>query len=50
VAEQTFSLLHRVKRLTVRWERRLDLHDALVSLTCGLICWRRLKKPAHECM
>jgi hypothetical protein len=28
----------------VRWERRLDLHDALVSLACGLICWRRFKK------
>ncbi|MBL1108751.1 IS5 family transposase [Streptomyces sp. 5-8] len=44
VIEQTFSLLHHFKRLAVRWERRLDLHDALVSLACGLICWRRLKK------
>ncbi|MGW2651994.1 hypothetical protein ACWC2T_45880, partial [Streptomyces sp. NPDC001393] len=43
VVEQTFSLLHHFKRLAVRWERRLDLHDALVSLACGLICWRRLK-------
>jgi hypothetical protein len=42
--EQTFSLLHHFKRLAVRRERRLDLHDALVSLACGLICWRRLKK------
>ncbi|GAA2459866.1 transposase [Streptomyces macrosporus] len=31
VVEQTFSLLHHVKRLAVRWGRRLDLHDALVS-------------------
>jgi IS5 family transposase len=44
VVEQTFSLLHHFKRLAVRWERRLGLHDALVSLACGLICWRRLKK------
>ncbi len=44
VVEQTFSLLHHFKRLAVRWERRLDLHDALVSLACGLICWRRLKR------
>ncbi|MFF1895784.1 hypothetical protein [Streptomyces sp. NPDC058206] len=29
-----------------RWERRLDLHNAFVSLGCGLICWRRLKKAA----
>ncbi|CAL9571020.1 hypothetical protein SUDANB43_04806 [Streptomyces sp. enrichment culture] len=43
VVEQTFSLLHHFKRLAGRWERRLDLHDALVSLACGLICWRRLK-------
>ncbi|MGW3099670.1 transposase [Streptomyces sp. NPDC001102] len=39
VVEQTFSLLHHFKRLAVRWERRLDLHDALVSLAGGLICW-----------
>ena len=44
VVEQTFALLHQFKRLAVRWERRLDLHDAFVSLGCLLICWRRLKK------
>ena len=42
VVEQTFALLHQFKRLATRWERRLDLHDALVSLARGLICWRRL--------
>lgn len=45
VVEQTFALLHQFKRLAIRWERRLDLHDALVSLACALICWRRLGKP-----
>ncbi|MGW6202173.1 IS5 family transposase [Streptomyces sp. NPDC055089] len=44
VVEQTFALLHQFKRLAVRWERRLELHNAFVSLACGLICWRRLKK------
>ncbi|MFJ5282208.1 transposase [Streptomyces parvulus] len=44
VVEQTFALLHQFKRLAVRWERRAELHDAFVSLACGLICWRRLKK------
>ncbi|MGW1877209.1 hypothetical protein [Streptomyces sp. NPDC001975] len=44
VVEQTFSLLQHFKRLAVRWERRLDLRDAFVSLACGLNCWRRLKK------
>jgi hypothetical protein len=28
--------------LAVHWERRLDIHDGLVSLACILICWRRL--------
>ncbi|SOR77704.1 hypothetical protein SCNRRL3882_1174 [Streptomyces chartreusis NRRL 3882] len=44
VVEPTFSLLQHFKRLAVRGERRLDLHDAFVSLACSLICWRRLKK------
>ncbi|SEG85898.1 Transposase DDE domain-containing protein [Actinacidiphila yanglinensis] len=45
VVEQTFALLHQViKRLAVRLERRTELHDAFVSLACGLICWRCFKK------
>jgi hypothetical protein len=32
VVEQTFALLHQFRRLAVRWERRLDIHDGLVSL------------------
>lgn len=46
VVEQTFALLHQFKRLAVRWERRLELHDAFLSLACSLICWRRLKTAA----
>ncbi|MYU25177.1 hypothetical protein [Streptomyces sp. SID8352] len=42
--EQTFALLHQFKRLAVRWERRTELHDALLPLACSLIYWRRLKK------
>ncbi|MFG3023557.1 IS5 family transposase [Streptomyces sp. NPDC048254] len=44
VVEQTFALLQQFKRLAVRWERRVELHDAFLSLACSLICWRRLKK------
>ncbi|MEU0821361.1 IS5 family transposase [Streptomyces mirabilis] len=44
VVEQTFALLHQFKRLAVSWERRTELHDAFISLACGLNCWRRLKK------
>ncbi|MFJ7242870.1 hypothetical protein ACIQWB_37940 [Streptomyces olivaceus] len=38
------ALLHHLKRLAVRWERRTELHDAFVSLACSLICYRRLKR------
>nr|WP_157857458.1 hypothetical protein [Streptomyces yerevanensis] len=44
VVEQTFALLHQFKRLAVRWERRIELHDSFLSLACSLICCRRLKK------
>ncbi|WP_306934114.1 IS5 family transposase [Streptomyces luteogriseus] len=44
VVEQTFALLQQCKRLAVRWERRLELHDAFLSLACSLICWRRIKR------
>lgn len=44
VVESRFALLHHFQRLAVRVERRLDLHDALVSLVCGFTCWRCLKK------
>jgi len=37
VVEQTFALLHQFRRLAVRWERRLDIHDGFVSLTCALM-------------
>jgi len=50
VVEQTFALLHRFKRLPVRWERRPELHDAFISLACSLMSsgkplWRRTGMP-----
>jgi transposase len=44
VVEQSFALLHQFRRLAVRWERRLVIHDGLVSVACAMICWRRLIK------
>lgn len=44
VIEQTIALLHQFRRLAIRWERRLDIHDSFVTLACALICWRRLIK------
>ena len=42
VVEQTIGLLHQFRRLAVRWERRLDIHNGFISLACALISWRRL--------
>ena len=44
VVEQTFALLHQFVRLAVRRERRTELPASFVSLACGLICRRRLRK------
>ncbi|WP_285560914.1 hypothetical protein [Actinoplanes regularis] len=41
VVEQAFTLLHQFRRLAVCRERRLDIHDGLVTRACALICWRR---------
>lgn len=38
VVEQTFALLHQLKRLAVLWERSPELHDAFISLACRIIC------------
>ena len=43
VVEQTLALLDQFKRLAIRWERHLDLHEALVSLACALICRHQRK-------
>jgi transposase len=42
VVEQSFALLHWFRRLRIRWEIRDDIHEAFLSLACGIICWRRL--------
>jgi hypothetical protein len=42
VVEQSFALLHWFRRLRIRREIRDDIHEAFLSLACGIICWRRL--------
>ena len=39
VVERTLSWLNRHRRLKVRYERRADIHQALLDLGCVLICW-----------
>ena len=43
VVERTFAWLHKFKRLLIRYERRADIHEALLALGCCLICFRRLR-------
>ncbi len=40
VVERTLAWLNRFRRLTVRYERRADIHQAFLSLACALICWK----------
>ena len=43
VVERTLAWLNRYRRLTVRYERREDIHQAFLSLGCALICWNYLQ-------
>jgi transposase len=40
VVERTLGWLHRFRRLRIRYARRVDIHQAFLSLACSLICWR----------
>jgi transposase len=42
VVERTFAHLRQFKRLLVRYERRADMHEAMLALGCCLVCYRRL--------
>jgi transposase len=44
VVERTLAWLNRFRRLTVRYERRADIHQAFLSLGCSLICWQALNR------
>jgi transposase len=43
VIERTLAWLNRYRRLTVRYERRADLHQAFLTLGCCLICFNTLQ-------
>jgi transposase len=42
VIERTLSWLNRYRRLTIRYERRADIHQAFLTLGCALICFNAL--------
>jgi len=41
--ERSLAWLHQFRRLLVRFERRADIHEALLALGCCLICFRKLR-------
>lgn len=43
VVERTLSWLHQYRRLRVRYERRDDIHEALMTFGCIHICYKCLK-------
>jgi len=44
VVERTLAWLGQYRRLTIRYERREDIHEAFVSLGCSLICFNTLTR------
>ncbi|WP_460492005.1 IS5 family transposase [Dactylosporangium cerinum] len=40
--ERSIAWLHAFKKLRLRTERRADIHQALISLACSVICLRQL--------
>ncbi|WP_088507153.1 IS5 family transposase, partial [Burkholderia ubonensis] len=39
VVERTHSWLHNFRRLRIRFDRRADIHEAFLKLSCSLVCW-----------
>lgn len=44
VVERTLAWLGQFRRLTIRYERRDDIHEAFLSLGCALICFRSVER------
>ena len=44
VVERTLAWFNHFRRLTIRYERRLDIHTAFLELGSALICWKYLEK------
>ena len=44
VVERTLAWLNRFRRLTIRYERRIDIHQAFLTLGCAIICFQQLQR------
>jgi transposase len=42
--ERTFAWLCCYRRLTIRYERRADMHEAFLELGCALVCFNYLRR------
>jgi len=42
VVEACFEWLFHWRRLRLRYEKRPDIHDALLFIGCAMICWSRI--------
>jgi transposase len=43
VVKRTFAHLHWFRRSRIRREIRDDIHEAFLTRSCALMCWRRLQ-------
>ena len=44
VIERTMAWLNQFRRLTIRYERRQDIHEAFLTLGCAIICLRAVER------
>jgi len=44
VVERTLAWLGQFRRLTIRYERRQDIHEAFLSLGCSLLCVNAIQR------
>lgn len=44
VVERTLAWLKGYRRMRIRYERRADIHQAFLSLSCALICWNFIQR------
>ena len=44
VIERTLAWLNQFRRLTIRYERRQEIHEVFLSLGCALICLKAVER------
>lgn len=44
IVERTNAWLQNYRRITVRWDRKIESYEAFIELACILICLRRVLK------